>query len=290
MEKIYFYAVTDAGLRPLPVPPRTTSLKNLYNGLPVGVYSALRTFAHHKFLGLDDHIARTQRSMGVLGWDYEFDEAGLRQGLHTACLNFPGAEARVRFDVLAEPAAQLGTDSRVLIALLPLTTVPDYYYTEGVGAEFAPLLHRQRPLAKTADFAQERESYKPGHTQEKYEYLIQDEQGYILEGSGTNFWGIRDGAVWTADEGVLEGVTRKIILSLLPDLGIPLRLEAIHKDDVQHLDEAAISGSSRAFLPVVKIGGRQIGHGRSGPISQRILSAYNQYLKRAIKTAIQVEI
>jgi branched-subunit amino acid aminotransferase/4-amino-4-deoxychorismate lyase len=51
---------------------------------------------------------------------------------------------------------------------------------------------------------------------------------------------------------MLEGITRKLILEeILPQLNIPVRLEAICVADIPHLDEAALSGSSRAFLPVV---------------------------------------
>jgi hypothetical protein len=129
------------------------------------------------------------------------------------------------FDVLAAPAVQLGSDSRELIGLTPFTPPPPHYYSEGVGVELAPALARARPLIKTADFAQARQAYPAGQSQAAYEYLLVSADGRILEGTGTNFWAVRDGVVWAAGAGVLEGVTRKIILGLLPELGIPARLE-----------------------------------------------------------------
>ena len=102
----------------------------------------------------------------------------------------------------------------------------------------------------------------------------------------SNFWAVRDGEVWTAGEGMLEGVTRKIILALLPELHIPVRLAAVRQDEVPELDEAAISGSSRALVPVVAIGGQQVGDGRPGPIFRRILDAYQEYVAGAVKTAV----
>jgi branched-subunit amino acid aminotransferase/4-amino-4-deoxychorismate lyase len=86
---------------------------------------------------------------------------------------------------------------------------------------------------------------------------------------------------------MLEGITRKLILDeLLPQLNIPLRLEVVCVADIPGLDEAALSGSSRAFLPVVKIGDQVVGDGHPGPISQRILTAYNELVRRSVKTAV----
>ena len=69
-------------------------------------------------------------------------------------------------------------------------------------------------------------SYSIHYTKLYDEYLILDNGGHILEGTGSNFYGIKDGVVYTAGKGVLDGITRKVILSLLPDLKIPLRLQA----------------------------------------------------------------
>ena len=221
--------------------------------------------------------------MALLGWHYKLDRARLCRALQEVCTTYPAPNSRVRFDVLAEPA--LGTNSRVLIALTPLTPIPDHFYEEGVAVGFAPDLWRENPLAKTADFAQKRRAYAAG-TQECFDYLLVDKNECILEGTSSNFFGIRDGVAYTAGEGVLEGITRKLILNeLLPQLNIPLRLEVVCVTDIPDLDEAALSGSSRAFLPVVKIGAQVVGDGRPGPVSQRILAAYNALVRRSVKPA-----
>lgn len=285
-QDVQLFAVTAVGPMPLPVPPGAHSFDDLYEGLALGVYSALRTFDHNKFLYLDAHIARTKRSMALLGWDDRLDEVALRRALHEVCSAYHRPEARVRFDVLAEPALALGTDSRVLLALAPFTPPTPAMIADGVAVGLAFDLTRQRPLAKTADFAVARRRYPAGQVAGVYENLLMDAQGLILEGSSTNFYGVRQGVVYTAGRGVLEGVTRQIVLDLLGQLAIPLRLEAIHRDEVGALDEAFLSGSSRAILPVVTIAGQQIGNGRPGPIGRRLLMAYNDFVVRTIQPAI----
>ena len=281
---VQLFAVERDGIRPLPVSEHVTGFDQLYDGLELGVYSALRTFDHNKFLYLEHHIQRTRDSMHLLGWPDELDEARLRRGLHEACSQYPLPEARVRFDFLAASATRFVTDCRRLLGLRPFMPPPPELYKNGVRVEFAPDLARKNPLAKTADFAQKRRAYKVGG--DIYEYLLLSEQGEILEGTGTNFYGVLDGVFHTAGTGVLAGITRKIILDLARELDIPVSLEAITVTQIPQLSEAALSGSSRALLPVVQIGEQVVGNGRPGPIHQQILAAYNEFVAREVKTAI----
>ena len=299
MTQLELFAVEDGGPRRLAVPDGATQFADLYRGLPLGAYTALRTFEYNKFLYLDRHLARTRRSMALLGIDYALDEARLRRALHEIVTAVEWAEMRVRIDVLAAApagatAAALGTTSRELIAIQPFTPPSPELYERGVAVDYAAGLARDNPLAKAAEFAARRptsaglsqlEGGAPKETADPYEYLLLDDRGRILEGTGTNFWAVRDGMVYTAGEGVLEGITREIVLRIIGDLGIPLRLEAIAADEVAALDEAALSGSSRAFMPVVSIDGRTVGDGRPGPISRRILAAYNDFVAGNIRPA-----
>jgi len=310
MAHFQLFAVEDAGPRPLPVPADAAQFADLYRGLPLGVYDALRTFEHNKFLYLNRHLARTERSMALLGWTYRLDRARLLRALHAVATAAEWPEMRVRIDILAAPAEALGTTSRELIALQPFTPPPAELYETGVAVDFAADLARERPLAKTADFAEKRPGTAglaalEGKTTDDgqqttaetpsvvrglssvvpYEYLLLDPAGRILEGTGTNFWAVRDGVVYTAGEGVLEGVTREILLQLIPELGIPLRLEAVSKSDVPALEEAALSGSSRAVLPVVSMAGQAVGDGRPGPTIRRILDSYNAFVAANVRPA-----
>jgi branched-chain amino acid aminotransferase len=332
MTHFQLYAIEDAGPRALAVPDDATQLIDLYRGLPLGVYDALRTFEHNKFLYLNRHLARTERSMALLGWTYRLDRARLLRALHGVVTAAPWPEMRVRFDVLAGPAEARGATGRELIALQPFTPPPAELYETGVAVALARGLAREQPLAKTADFAARRPatgwerppmadgrptqeepeatargsgegasflepgtwplepssavSGRPSAVVAPYEYLLLDSAGRILEGTGTNFWAVREGVVYTAGEGVLEGITREILLQLIAELGIPLRLEAVGAADVATLDEAALSGSSRALLPVVNIAGQTVGDGRPGAIIRRVLAAYNAFVAENVRVAI----
>jgi len=287
MDHLQLFAVTAAGPQPLKIADGATELADLVHGLALGVYSSFRTFEHNKFLYLEDHLARTVRSMQLLGWDYLLDELLLRRALHAVCTAAPWVETRVRIDLLAEPAQPLGSASRVLIGVMPFKPLPAALYETGVNVGFADGLVREQPLVKTAAFVEARKHYTVG-TRDMYERLMVNPQRQILEGFSSNFYAIHQGVLRTAGAAVLEGITRKIILDLAGQLGVPLRLEAVHIDELSALTETAISSSSRGLLPVVTIAGQQIGTGRPGPVITRLRKAYDAFVARTIQPALQI--
>ena len=282
---VQLYSVTDEGAVHLPVPPDAKTIHDPFRDLPLGVYSAFRTYQHFKFLRLDAHIDRTVKSMKLLGWTYELDRPRFYRALDTACRAYPLAEARVRVDVLAAPAARLGTDSRELISLAPFQPLPESYYSEGVSVEIVAKLRRSSPKVKNATFVEERESFQK-EKKGSHELLMVNSKGEILEGAGSNFYGVRDGVLYTAQEGVLDGIARGLVLELAADEGIPVVFRPVRLDEISQLDEAGLSSSSRGYMPVVEISGRIVGSGRPGPVAIRLRELYEDYVARSARPAL----
>jgi branched-chain amino acid aminotransferase len=285
MSEVQLFAVTPDGPQRLIPPQPVAGIHDLPAGLPFGVYTALRTFSQNRFLELAAHLDRLEQSMLLLGWSYQLDRQRLRQTLHAVSSAYPAEAARVRIDVLARPSTLLGSSSRELITLAPFTPVPAHYYEEGVRVAVAPALHRDQPLVKHAHFVLARRDSLPAQT-DVYEYLLLDGEGRLLEGATSNFYGVRDGVVWTAGDGVLEGITRRVVLRLAADLEIPVRLEAPALAGVVRLDEAFLSSASRGILPVVAIGDEPVGDGRPGLTTGRLMVAYEAYVARAVEPAV----
>ncbi|UCG22991.1 MAG: aminotransferase class IV, partial [Chloroflexota bacterium] len=174
---------------------------------------------------------------------------------------------------------------RELIGLFPFDPVPEAAYRSGVSVAIADRLTRELPKAKLAQFARERRSYLVDNP-DVYECLMLDPDGFILEGTTSNFYAVKGGVLWTAGSGVLEGIARRIVLNVAEDLAIPVRLEAVHIDEVGRLDECALSSSSRAIVPIVNVAGQVVAGGRPGPLARRLLSAYNEYVASAIRLAV----
>ena len=87
---------------------------------------------------------------------------------------------------------------------------------------------------------------------------------------------MRGGAVLTPPlrAGILEGVTRGIVLRLARDLGVPAREEPIRAADLQAAEELFLTSSAREVLPVTRLGERPVGSGRPGSVTSRLHAAY----------------
>ncbi|MEZ4518044.1 MAG: hypothetical protein R3C44_14905 [Chloroflexota bacterium] len=94
MTNLQLFAVEADGPRALDIPEGAAQLADLYTDLSLGVYTALRTFDHDKFLYLDRHLDRTERSMALLGWQYRWNRELVCRTLDAVCGCATGRNAR----------------------------------------------------------------------------------------------------------------------------------------------------------------------------------------------------
>ncbi len=111
-----------------------------------------------------------------------------------------------------------------------------------------------------------------------------DEDGFVTEGTRSNFFIIKDGQLLTAEpRNILRGVTRQNVLALARELGLPCRECNIEPYDVITADEAFYTGTSFSILPATRFNGQPIGRGRPGPITERLIGAWNEMVGVDIK-------
>ena len=286
MDEYRLFAVTAEGPKSATVPFGAHSIHQLLANQPAGVYTALRSFQHIKFLLLDRHLSRLEESMAKLGWDYELDQDTMRKALHLVCNSYPLPDCKLRIDVLARPASGFEVESRLFIAQGPFIPLSETVYTEGVQVGIARHLKRPNPKVKSADFVNKRRSFLEDRN-ELFEALLVDDQGYIMEGTSSNFFAIDGGVLLTSAEGVLEGTARSIIIEVAKEMNLPIRYEAVHTGDVNRLSECAISSSSRDIVPVVRIDDQVVGSGRPGQVTRKLLKAYRSYVEQIIMPAYE---
>jgi branched-chain amino acid aminotransferase len=107
------------------------------------------------------------------------------------------------------------------------------------------------------------------------EALLLDAQGYVMEGSGENIFIVRDGVIYTPDlTSALDGITRKTVITLAEELGIPVYEKRITRDEVYIADEAFFTGSAAEVTPIREVDNRPIGNGGRGPVTERLQTLY----------------
>ncbi len=107
------------------------------------------------------------------------------------------------------------------------------------------------------------------------EALLLDTQGFVAEGAGENLFIVKDGQVFEpAMVSGLTGITRATVLDLARDLGYPVTMKPMTRDDVYLADEAFFTGTAAEITPIRELDGRVLGAGQRGPITQKIQSLF----------------
>lgn len=107
------------------------------------------------------------------------------------------------------------------------------------------------------------------------EALLLDNEGYVAEGSGENFFLVKDGIIYTPElTSCLDGITRRTIMEFSRNLGYEVREKRITRDEVYIADEAFFTGTAAEVLPIQSLDGRVIGAGHRGPVTEQLQSMY----------------
>ena len=118
--------------------------------------------------------------------------------------------------------------------------------------------------------------------------LMLDPDGYIAEGSGDNFFIVKNNTVISPEgRNMLRGISRDYVMN---ELCKQLKIKVIEKNiepyDVYDADEAFISGTPFCILPVTSLNNVKIGSGKVGKVFSTLLSQWSKNQKVDIKKQI----
>ncbi len=117
-----------------------------------------------------------------------------------------------------------------------------------------------------------------GHAGEGNWALMLDPDGFVAEGSGVNFFMVKDGRLLTPEgRNVLRGISREyVIRELAPQLGIECVETNLDRYDVATADEAFMTGTPFCMLPVTALDHDAIGDGKPGSMTRSLLEAWSE--------------
>ncbi|GAB4556172.1 MAG: branched-chain-amino-acid transaminase [Anaerolineae bacterium] len=259
--------LTPDGLQDAPY--SASSLADAVKFEPQGVYSVARTFKRVYTLMLDDHFDRMEESARLIEMPLSLDRPAVRRALRTLIDRAGFAETRFRITVPRQ------APHTVMLSLEPFVGIPPEVIQQGVRVMTAPLV-RENPHAKVTSWMQQRVSTLGQIPEGVYETLLVAPSGEILEGASSNFWAVMDGTLHTAEEGVLNGIVRRALLHIAPQM-LPIKLHPIRKDELWLVEEAFLTSASRGVVPIVIIDSQIIADGKPGPNTMWLREAYDEW-------------
>jgi branched-chain amino acid aminotransferase len=118
--------------------------------------------------------------------------------------------------------------------------------------------------------------------------LLLDTEGYISEGTGDNFFIVKNKEIITPEgRNILRGISRQYIIDeIAPKLGMKVIEKNIEPFDVYTADEAFMTGTPFCMLPVTSLNSVKIGTGTVGTIFESLLREWSKSVGVDIKKQI----
>lgn len=116
--------------------------------------------------------------------------------------------------------------------------------------------------------------------------VLLDDQGFVTEGPGFNIFAIVNGKVITPKSGMLEGITRKTVLEICAELGLPHEVKDITADEFLSADEVFTATTAGGPVPVTRVNKRILGNDTPGPLAEKITQTYWDWHKRDALTEV----
>jgi branched-chain amino acid aminotransferase len=204
----------------------------------------------------------------LAGFSIEINRAITREQINQILRVTDFPESRLRLTVDLQKII-----GQIYLSIEPLITPPDCEYKMGVRT-ITQEMHRENPKAKLTNFIKTAYSIRKNMDTAINEVLMINAEGQILEGLSSNFFAVIKGEIWTADSGVLSGITRALTLEEAKRVGVTVNLIPPSMERHNEFQEAFITSTSRDVLPVVQIDQFKIANGLPGPISQNLLNQY----------------
>lgn len=247
------------------------------------VWEGLRLYGGRIF-ALDEHLARLRRSAQALAFaEIPSDEEITEQLSRTLAANRMTDGVHVRLTLTRGVKTTSGMDPRLNTSGPTLIVLAEHkapvYGSGGISLITASV---RRPTPDVLD-PKIHSNNMLGSILAKIEAnvagaddaLMLDARGMVAETNATHLFFVHGGRLRTpTTDACPEGITRVTVLRLAAEAAIPVEVGHWSLPQVHAADEAFVTGTMGELTPVVRVDGRQIGEGGTGPVTSRLSQAY----------------
>jgi branched-chain amino acid aminotransferase len=259
--------------------PEPSTLDEASLRLPSGAYTTLRTYFHNRVIRLASHRQRLEESAALKGNKIALDERLLRQAMQ-AVIDQYDKQVELRLRITLDLTNKPG---ELYLSAEALKTPSRESYESGV-AVITCNLHRDNPQAKLTNFISPASEFRLALPAGVQEALMLDADGRILEGLSCNFFAVRQGRLFTAGEGILEGLTRTMVIEVAEKASYFIEYYAIPITEMGNFDEAFITSASRGILSVRSIDGVLLGDGFPGEVTRKLSKDFDLAIQNLLET------
>jgi branched-chain amino acid aminotransferase len=247
-----------------------------------GVYETIRSYGDKIFM-CDQHLARLRRSADAIGltiperhWPSLLHESMERNGVGN-----DRADAYIRITI-SRGTGDIGLDPAlcptptIVIITKPLKPPPPERYLTGVSLIVAQtrrnLPGALDPQIKATNFLNNIQAKREAIAAGAFDSVLLNWESHVTECTVSNLFFVQSGRLCTPalSCGILDGITRGIILTLAREAGIPVSEGRFTAQALAAAEECFLSNTTMEVMPATQLNGRPIGNGTPGPLTGRL--------------------
>lgn len=293
-EKVFLSNKTGAGI----IPREEAKIDVYDHGLLYGdgVFEGIRVY-NERIFKFKEHIDRLYESAKAIGLKIPLSNEELSDYIVNLCRENQLKERGYIRLVVTRGVGDLGLDPEkcptpTIFAIAQyIQMYPPKAYEDGLEVLLADT-HRMsarslNPNVKSLNYLNNIMAKREATAAGCKEAIMRDNDGFIAECTGDNFFAVFDDGVYTpTGRACLKGITRETVKQICVREGIKYDPNDIHPNTLVNASECFLTGTAAEIAPVVKVknsylsngtrGDLIIGNGKPGPITLKILNWYRE--------------
>ncbi len=257
-----------------------------------GIYETLRVYKGVVFR-IDEHIERLFRSASFIGLEIHKTPDAVKRAVYKTIEANRHKEAVIRISI-SRGAGPPGLDPALcekptfVIISRPFMKYPAHYYRKGIKIAVVNTRRNFKgsldPQIKSLSFLNNVLAKIEAKERGAYEAIMLNYRGYIAEGTISNIFFVKDKVLCTpaVEVGILDGITRGIIIDIAKTMGLKVKEGRFRPDDIYEADEVFLSNTTMEVMPVMEFDAARF-NVSAGGIIKAIHKAYGAKVRDYIR-------
>lgn len=253
-----------------------------------GIFEGIRVYRGRIFKE-EEHIQRFFESAKAIRLELPMSGEQLSRAMYdTMRANALTTDGYIRL-VATRGVGALGISIRrtanptIIIIVDKISLYPPEVYERGLHCIVSSISRNHpnalNPRVKSLNYLNNVLAKAEAHAAGADEAIMLGIDGHICECTGDNIFLVRDGELLTPGtwEGILQGITRGVVMELAKRRGIPVRETSLVRHDLLVAQEVFVTGTAAEIAPITEVNKIPIGDGRPGPITNLLTEDFVAY-------------
>jgi len=243
-----------------------------------GVFDFMRMYSGQIF-HWEDHFKRFTNSAKTLNLKVPLGKEVIFKAIRALLKKNKCKDASIRLVLTGGPTDDGMTYKKPTFAILleDIYTFPKTCYQNGIkliSLEYERLL----PQSKNNNYIWAIK-LAPVKKQKGVIEVLYTSRGKILEASTSNFFVFKGATLITPKDGILKGITRKIVLKLARG-HFKVEERELKIVELDSVSEAFITGTNKLIMPVIAVDSKKIGDGKVGSNTKLLVEEFRKYTEK----------